>query len=192
MSGSTTKSSAGVIDWKNGLLSGPNVRHKTKTLGEMEGIFHDSSAFASMDPNTVIYRVQWIDTAAADESGLLWGNTTIEPGRVGDEFFMTYGHFHAKSDRCEFYATISGSGRLVLMSREGHSWTEDMCAGSLHYIHGDTAHRVVNVGDDPLTFVACWPSDAGHDYESIAKHGFSLRVVAGQGKSVTKEAPSSK
>jgi len=54
---------------------------------------------------------------------------------------------------------------------------EPMSAGSLHFIPPHTAHRVVNIGNVPLRFVACWPSDAGHDYESIRKHGFGARLM---------------
>ncbi len=51
-----------------------------------------------------------------------------------------------------------------------------MVPGSLHYIPGHTAHRVVNTGDQILKFGACWPSDAGHNYETITSQGFSARV----------------
>src|SRR6185437_15999218 len=38
------------------------------------------------------------------------GTTFIEPGCVGDEYFMTKGHFHAKRNRGEYYVTAAGSG----------------------------------------------------------------------------------
>ena len=49
--------------------------------------------------------------------------------------------------------------------------------GSLHYIPGGVAHRVANTGNSVLSFAACWPSDAGHNYEEIANKGFSARLV---------------
>ena len=33
---------------------------------------------------------------------------------------------------------------------------------------GGVAHRVANTGNSVLSFAACWPSDAGHNYEEIA------------------------
>ena len=36
---------------------------------------------------------------------------------------------------------------------------------------------VTNIGDETLCFGACWPADAGHDYQTIAQHGFSARVL---------------
>jgi glucose-6-phosphate isomerase len=57
-----------------------------------------------------------------------------------------------------------------------------MSAGALLYIDGRHAHRVVNTGAAPLVFWACWPSDAGYDYASIAREGFGLRVMQRSGK----------
>jgi glucose-6-phosphate isomerase len=94
---------------------------------------------------------------------------------------MTHGHFHAKRDRTEFYATVSGDGTLLLMSENRETWMEKMTPGSLHHIPRSTAHRVANTGKDPLRFVACWPSDAGYDYDSIRKLGFSARLLCIEG-----------
>jgi glucose-6-phosphate isomerase len=66
---------------------------------------------------------------------------------------------------------------LVLMDESRATRTDAMFPGSLHYITGGLAHRVVNTGDEPLLFGACWPSDAGHDYSSIKAKGFGARVL---------------
>lgn len=95
---------------------------------------------------------------------------------------MTKGHFHQTENRAEYYWGIEGKGMLLLMDKEGNTWAEEMVAGTLHYINGYTAHRVANTGDTTLVFGACWPSDAGHDYETIARHGFSKRLLNKAGK----------
>ena len=166
------------VEWLAGLMRGSAVRQAAKTLSEMAGIFHDTRALCSMDENTVVYRVQWTEPVPlGTEGGLFWGSTIIAPGRVGDEYFMTHGHFHLKRDRGEFYGAIGGKGMLVLMDEDRTTRTEAMFPGSLHFIPGGTAHRVVNTGDEPLLFWACWPSDAGHDYASIKTQGFGARVL---------------
>ncbi|HET9698980.1 MAG TPA: glucose-6-phosphate isomerase family protein [Terriglobales bacterium] len=170
------------VDWRDGSLLGPGVQQSEKTLGQLQAVFSDRSEFAAMDPSQVVYRVQWVPAEGANqEGGLLWGNTTIQPGRVGDEYFMTHGHFHLKRDRAEFYATVQGEGMLVLMDENRRGSYEPMKPGSLHYINGNVAHRVVNTGSSQLRFVACWPTDAGHDYGTIAEEGFSLRVLCRAG-----------
>ena len=97
---------------------------------------------------------------------------------------MTHGHRHAILDRAEFYATVVGRGKLVLCDAEGKRWYEDMSPGSLHYIAGHVAHRVVNIGDVSLRFMACWPADAGHDYDLSKGRGFGARVLERDGKPV--------
>jgi glucose-6-phosphate isomerase len=57
-----------------------------------------------------------------------------------------------------------------------------MAPGTLHSISGRHAHRVANVGHEPLIFWACWGSDAGYDYATIREHGFGARVVERDGR----------
>ena len=167
------------LDWASGLLeSSAEVRESAKTLGQLEGIFANADALRGMDPNTVVYRVQaWCPVSEGTEGALFWGNTVVEPGKVDSEYFMTHGHFHLKRDRTEYYATVEGEGALILMDGTRRTWMEPMSAGSLHFIPPNVGHRVANVGSIPLRFVACWPSDAGHDYDSIRKHGFGARLL---------------
>ena len=171
-----------LLDWPNGIMHGAEVRKSCTRLGLLKGIFRDQSAWESMNHDTVIYSVQWFEPVIPETAGALyWGSTTIEPGSVGGEYFMTRGHFHTKRDRGEYYTTAQGTGVLVLMGEGRVARVEAMSPGSLHYIPGHTAHRTLNTGDVPLVFWACWPSDAGHDYETIARHGFSVRVMKHNG-----------
>jgi glucose-6-phosphate isomerase len=167
------------LDWASGRLeSAAQVRESVKTLGQLEGVFANTDAWRGMDPNTVVYRVQaWCPVPEGTEGGLFWGNTIVEPGKVDSEYFMTHGHFHLKRDRTEYYGTLEGEGALILMDESHRTWMEPMSAGSLHFIPPKVGHRVANVGSIPLRIVACWPSDAGHDYDSIRKHGFGARLL---------------
>jgi glucose-6-phosphate isomerase len=173
------------IEWSSGDLVGNNVRETVKTFGQLQGLFQHGNDLEPMDLNTIIYRVHWYaPVPEGTEGGLFWGTTVIEPGRVGDEYFMTHGHFHVKRDRAEYYGCIEGRGMLIMMDTARRTWAEGMAPGSLHYIPGNVAHRVANTGQAPLKFVACWPSDAGHDYEAIREKGFGARVFARNGEPV--------
>lgn len=164
------------MNWQDGCLQGEPVETRHKTLAEVAELFHDQAACQAMPPETLLYTVQ-VYRPQQDEGALAWGCTTLQPGRVGDEYFMTHGHFHARRDRSEFYATLSGQGALLLMDDARHTWLEPMQSGSLHFISGQFAHRVVNTGAEPLRFLACWAFDAGHDYEVIARRGFGARLL---------------
>ncbi|MGO8720879.1 MAG: glucose-6-phosphate isomerase family protein [Acidobacteriaceae bacterium] len=170
------------IDWTSGALTGADVQTSTKTLGEIRSIFSDREAAGRIPANLEIYRVQaYTPVAAGTEGGLYWGRTVLRPGKVGDEYFMTKGHFHRVRNRAEYYLTVQGTGALLLMDEAGKTRYETMSPGSVHYIPGCTAHRVANTGETPLIFSACWPSDAGYDYETIERDGFSARMLQQDG-----------
>lgn len=161
------------------LLLGDEVIKSNRNLSDLKDLFQDVISYEAMDPGTLLYEVYSYTPFQDDgKTGALnFGITHIYPGKVGQEYFMTKGHFHAQDDRAEYYWGIEGEGVLILMDRKRNVWGEKMFPGSLHYIPGGVAHRVANTGNKVLSFAACWPSDAGHDYEEIAQQGFSTRLM---------------
>lgn len=166
-------------------LKGDPVINQRRKLKDLAGIFRDEKAFLAMDLEQTAYSVQlWLPVPEGKQGGLFFGISTIFPGKVGNEYFMTKGHFHSQSDRSEFYWGVQGKGMLFLMDRDRNTWAEEVYPGSLHYIGSEIAHRLANTGDESLVVGACWPSDAGHDYEEIAKNGFSARLLEVEGKAI--------
>ena len=160
------------------LLIGNEVEKSSRKLADLKDIFQEKKSYETMDPDTLLYEVySYIPVGEGTSGALNFGITHIYPGKVGQEYFMTKGHFHALDDRTEYYWGIEGEGILILMDRERKTWGEKMFPGSLHYIPGGVAHRVANTGKQALSFGACWPSDAGHNYEEIAQKGFSARLM---------------
>ena len=172
------KISVPYVFFTNNCMAGEEIVKSTRLLGDLEGVFQDKEAFKRMDKETVIYQVSsFLPVKEHTPGGLFMGITTLFPGKVGQEYFMTKGHFHANSDRAEFYWGVEGEGVLILMDEQRNVWAERMFPGSLHYIPGKVAHRVANIGFQKLVFSACWPSDAGHDYGTIATQGFARRLM---------------
>ena len=164
-------------------LRGEPVIHQQRTIKHLAGFYLDQEAIQSMPGETPAYSVQaWFPVKDDTPAGLFFGTSTVMPGKVGREYFMTKGHFHARSDRAEFYWGVQGKGMLILMDRNRNTWAEEVYPGSLHYIGGETAHRLANTGDDNLVVGACWPSDAGYDYKEIETNGFSARLLEVNGK----------
>jgi glucose-6-phosphate isomerase len=165
------------VDLTTGELSGNGVQTTIRTVRHLQGIFRDEKRRQALDADRVVYRVQaFHPVREGEEGGLFWGTTFIEPGLVGDEYFMTRGHYHVQRNRGEYYMTIAGCGGLILMGKDRKTVFQPMRPGSVHYVPAHTAHRVANTGELVLAFLACWPSDAGHDYEKIAAEGFSARL----------------
>ena len=168
------------------------MAESVRTIGDLADVFGDEEARRALPAGRPVYRVQvHAPVPEGTTGGLFWGSTVVEPGRVGDEYFITRGHFHAVRDRGEYYITVAGEGALILMDETRRTRYEPMHPGTVHYIPGGTAHRVANTGPVPLAFFACWPSDAGHDYECIARDGFGarLREVGGRPVLVPDGAP---
>jgi glucose-6-phosphate isomerase len=105
-------------------------------------------------------------------------STIIHAGAVGDEFYMTKGHYHSNANAAEIYCCLQGHG-LLLMQHGGRLTVETMKLGALIYVPAGWAHRSVNVGAEDLVIFAIYPADAGHDYRAIREKGFLKRVLRG-------------
>jgi len=151
-----------------------------RTLADIATIFRDQDEAKKLDPTTLVYETHGSPGEIEGSPRLLYATTVLQPGAVGDEYFMTRGHFHTRQDRGELMLTLKGEGRLLLMDRTGHILSESMNEGSHHDIDGMYAHRVVNVGEQPLVFYVAWMSDCGHDYDSIRANGFRKSMIRGE------------
>ena len=158
------------VDFQSGRLS-PDPVILERRLSDLPGYFlEDPSA------DELAYEVHEV-RAPATHNNLLSSTTVLQPGKVGNEFFMTKGHFHAVRDRAEIYLALSGEGLLVMATEDGEATTAEMRPGIVNYVPGHWAHRSVNTGSEPLVFYAVYIGDAGYDYATIADEGFPVVVV---------------
>lgn len=160
----------------------PSTGHYVKRLSDLRGLFQDDRAFEAAvagrgDP--IVYEVQEYRVAGSD---LFFGTTTMFPGNVAGEYYMTRGHYHARDDRGEVYHVQSGSGALVLENRAGETGSVQLQAGVCAFIPPGWAHRSVVVGDDKLVLLWVCNVDAGNDYSEIVDHGMRLFVVEEDGR----------
>lgn len=170
---------AGRFDLECGRIAGaPLLR---RTLKDLAGCFADPAAYrrelAKEDP--LVYTVSSVEPADGD-GALHYGLGVLQPGRVGDEYYLTRGHLHAWRDAGEVYVGLRGTGFLLLEEEDsGASGLLLLEAGGVVYVPGRTAHRTVNTGSEPLVYLGVYPARAGHDYAPIARRNFRHCVVAG-------------
>src|SRR5207244_1329895 len=151
-------------------LSGDGVTQSQRTVGGLKGYFLDEDARTAMDQDQAVYRVEAFEPQPEGTPGAVCCATTfLEPGMVGDEYYLTRGHFHVNEDRPEMEVTVSGEGFLVLMTEDRQTRVEPMLPGSVHHVPPRTAHRVANTGKAALVFVSYWASETGHDYATVAE-----------------------
>jgi glucose-6-phosphate isomerase len=170
-----------VLDGVNGAME-PHNFIVERRLSEMADVFGNREAARerlAADGDIIVY---YAYEAAVPHEGnqLVYRTTVIEPGNVAGEFFMTKGHHHQR-DSAEFYLGMSGRGLMVMQDRQGVSRTVGIDTGTAIYVPPAWAHRTVNTGSEPLVFLAVFFGDAGHDYASIERTGFNLRVFRGSG-----------
>jgi glucose-6-phosphate isomerase len=171
-----------VIDLASGRIDGARDVI-SRRLSDMRGWYADSDAEAALiGRNPLIYTVDYGYAAPEVEGQLGFCATIIHPGKIGDEYYMTKGHYHARGDRAEIYYTLQGEGRLLLQTREGVTSVQNMLPGVICYIPAFHAHRTVNVGADKFVFLSFYPADSGYDYASIAEKGFASLIVERDGK----------
>lgn len=154
--------------------------HLERRLSDMPGLYADANAFEQMlaTDNPLLYEV--FHSTRPDVAGELpSGITVMHPGRVGDEYFMTKGHFHAVLETGEIYYGLKGQGMIVMETPKGEWAVEEIGPGRVVYIPPRWAHRSVNTGDEDFAFFFAYPGNAGHDYGSIEAQGFRKLVVAG-------------
>lgn len=148
----------------------------SRTLSQMKTLFTDTDAVERMlavdDP--VLYDVYELPHPN-DETDLLVNITVLYAGRVGDDFYMTKGHFHREPDTAEAVIGISGGGEMLVQNRAGVLKRLPVLPGYISYAGGGWGHRVINTGTDKLVFFAVSGANIVHDYETAARLNFKAR-----------------
>lgn len=158
--------------------------HIVRKLSAMRGQYSDQAAFEAMlaKEDTLLYQVFEIKRPTISGE-LLNGLSVLHPGKVGNEYFMTKGHFHAVLETAEVYHCLKGEGYIVMETPEGEWAVEELRPGRVLYVPPRWAHRSVNISatEDLATFFV-YPGHAGHDYGTIEKQGFRKLVIEESGK----------
>jgi glucose-6-phosphate isomerase, archaeal len=169
------------FDLKNGISKG---RNSTKRyLANMKGMFSDEKALEKVleKENPMVYEFYELELPETP-GDLLFGTSTTYPGKVGNEYYMTKGHFHTILDTGEVYYCLSGTGYMLMEDPEGNWDAQQMSPGEAVYVPPRYAHRTINTGNEPLITFFVFRADAGHDYGTIETKGYRKLIVEKDGK----------
>jgi glucose-6-phosphate isomerase len=173
----------GRVDVARGVLEGASNRY-VKTYRELQGLYEDEAAFAALiaaKGDDIAYEVT--DYKPSTNFGdMIIGVTRMEPGRVGQEFYMTRGHIHARPNRPEMYYGEAGRGVMLLESPEGQIRIVEIHTRTMCYVPPFWIHRSVNTGNEPLVMTFAYPADSGQDYGIIAATGGMRQRIVDDGK----------
>src|SRR5450756_118877 len=161
----------------------PCLEFEQRKVSDLAKMFSDKAAIEDIlrRGDRLVYEIRYYPFFTSN-SDMALGTSIIFPGKVGNEYHMTKGHFHEREDQPEVYHCVQGEGVLQMMTREGEYVSAPWKADTITHIPPQYAHRVVNTGTFPLVFVAVFHVAAGHEYGPIEQRGFRYKVVEKDGK----------
>ena len=130
------------FDLNNGLSKHADTTKRY--LSQMKNMYQDQEAVEEIlkheDP--LIY--EFYELGCPERAGdLAFGTTMIHPGKIGNEYYMTKGHFHQIVDTAEVYYTLKGEGYMMLENLDGDWRVERMEKGKALF-HGEFAGHGVD------------------------------------------------
>lgn len=172
------------LDLNEGILKG-YTNHTIRRASSMWHYYQDESALETSINNGDPIHYEVFEKTVPEEYGhLMMGISKLYAGTVGQEFFMTKGHYHAVAQTGEVYLCLKGSGYLVMKTKDGDFFALPMERGKVLYVPPYWAHRSVNTGTEPLISFFVYNAEAGHNYGDIETEGFSKRVFNQNGKTI--------
>jgi glucose-6-phosphate isomerase len=156
----------------------------------MKGMYADQEAYEAMlrDGDPLVY--EFYELGLPETPGnISFGCSIVYPGKVGDEYFMTKGHFHTILDTAEVYYCLTGQGLMLMENPEGDVYAEAFRPGNAVYVPGRFAHRSINTGTETMVTFYAFRSDAGHDYGTIEEKGFRKIAVERGGEPALVDNP---
>jgi len=125
-----------------------NIR-SARNISELKEVLKDPN---SQGPETAY----WV---FGDISEGKWENMTVTtPGKYGDEFPKTYGHYHTASNETEIYKLVSGKGIFLLQKKHTNEKGDIVPnkVDEVFLIKAETPGEEVSV-----------PKDYGHSWSNI-------------------------
>jgi len=154
-----------------------------RRISQLEGMFCDERARKAVemagDPVVYAFHELPVPQTAGD---LAFGYSVVNPGKVGDEYYFTRGHYHRILETGEVYHCMSGHGYLLLENPEGDWSALELLPGRVVYVPPRYAHRSINVSpSEKLATYFVFRADAGHDYGTIKTRGYRKLLVERNG-----------
>ncbi|MDD5327491.1 MAG: glucose-6-phosphate isomerase family protein [Phycisphaerae bacterium] len=160
--------------------------HIVRKASDMKGYYADSDALNNLieKKNDPLHYEVFEVPVPAESGQLMYCISKLQPGKIGDEFFMTKGHYHSIAETAELYICLRGKGYMAMKTSAGKWNAQKMTRGKMVYVPPCWAHRSINTGKEPLISFCVYRGDAGHNYGDIEQEGFPKRIFERGGKVV--------
>ena len=174
------------VDLVTGVFEDPD-HHLVRNASTMRGHYADAAALERLieDHDDPLHYEVFEKKLPEERGHLLFCISKLQPGLVGEECYMTKGHYHTVSETAEIYFCFRGEGYMLMKTPDGaRCVAEPMRRNRLVYVPPHWGHRSVNTGSEPLISFCVYPAEAGHNYGDIEKEGFPRRIFLRNGKEV--------
>lgn len=170
------------FDLVSGLCNSGKAKPTVRRVSSMVSQFSDSDAARRLVDGGDPELYEFFELAQIPERAgeLRFGTSIVLPGKVGDEYYMTKGHFHTVLETAEVYYCLSGEGAMLMETPEGEVDLQWLRPGECVYVPPRWAHRSINTGQQRLVTFFVFAADAGHDYGTIEQKGFR-KILVDQG-----------
>ena len=179
------------FDLVTGMCQSGKAQPTRRYVSNMVSQFNDRAAAEEIVKNgdQLLYEFYELNQIPETSGDLKFGTSILYPGKVGEEYFMTKGHFHTILATGEVYYTLSGHGAMMMETPEGEVQLIEMKPCEAVYVPPRWAHRTINTGNEPMVSFFVFRSDAGHDYGTIEQKGYRKLLVERDGKPVMIDNP---
>lgn len=123
----------------------------TRTLSEMEPVLREPGSQGSDICYSVYRGVEDPEVPAGMRADI----TVLPPGKIGDEYYKTHGHYHI-GEGVEIYKVLSGDG-IIIMQRPSFNFESveavrlvRMPVNQQIEIPSGWGHTLINLGSTPL------------------------------------------
>lgn len=173
------------FDLAEGIMLDPDD-HIVRNASDMRGYYADEGALERLvasEEDPIHYET--FESSVPEEYGhVKFCISKLYHGVVGEEYFITKGHYHTVLETGEIYLCLRGQGMMMMKLSDGTCRWDEFVPGRMVYAPPYWAHRSINTGVEPLISLCVYPGDAGHNYGDIKTDGFPKRVFRRDGRIV--------
>lgn len=175
------------------LIFAENIQHPepdTRYYGDAKKVYMDPTDDPEDKPLYYMYRGVYRqgDQEIFAQRGIRYDLTVILPGKIGQEYHKTVGHFHPNKPNnsesyAEYYEVLAGEALYILQKNSRSGEVEEIMAieakkGDKVFIPPNYGHVTINPGDTPLVMANLIDDSFKSLYEPIeAKKGVAYYFV---------------
>ena len=144
-------------------------RSWSKKLSELKHLFDAEEVDKQLkNEDSIIYNV-YEHEIPKRKGHFISLTTVINPGKIGEDFFMIEGFEHKNVSSAEVLLCLFGKGYVLMQPEFGKNKIINIKKGSICYIPPYWSYRVVNNSDEALSFYCTFSAYSTYYSSKLSK-----------------------